>query len=103
MLPEKGPPGLLIIGIHWAFDVCQRFRGLQQTQPVAGHLRIGLFTGADQPDQLAVKALHKTVVQAGRDCAKRLLRQHRQYAAVEPGLRQQRQQRARQEKADDGP
>ena len=67
MLPEKGAPCLLAVGVHRAFDVRQRVGFLQQREPVARHLRIGLFTRAYQPDQLLVEALHETVVQARRN------------------------------------
>nr|VUD29297.1 Uncharacterised protein [Raoultella sp. NCTC 9187] len=103
VLPEKSAPGLLAGGIHRALHRRQRVGVLQQPEPLAGHLRVGLLAGADQPHQLPVKALHKALIEARRNGAKRLFRQHRQHAAVHPRLRQQRQQHAQHHQAGEPP
>lgn len=99
VLPEELSPGFLPGGVHRAFDLAERIAALQQRQPLLRHARIGLFAGADQPDQLAVETLHKPVVERRRDRPQRLLRQHGQHAAVQTRAGQQRQQHAQQNQA----
>ena len=88
VLPEKGSPRLLAGGIHWAFHVRESVRLLKESEPFACRLRTGLLAGAHQPDYLPVQPLHKAIVQGRGNSAKGLLRQHRQYAAVDLRLRQ---------------
>ena len=72
VLPEKRSPRLLAGGIHWPFNVAERSGFLQQRQPLLSHPGISLFTGADQPHQLAVQTLHKAVIQRWGNIAHRL-------------------------------
>ena len=103
VLPEKCSPGLLAGGIHRAFHLCESVRLLKESEPFACRLRTGLLAGAHQPDYLPVQPLHKAIVQGRGNRAKGLLRQHRQHAAVDPRLRQQRQQNAQHQQAGAAP